>query len=135
MHFFFYFRYGRKTSVSIASLLYVVFGPLAAFSPYYWLFVVARVGLGMAGSGVYYSTYTIRNIFYMYFYNLLTFFFLCLVTEFAAPKYRSTLSIFFSVSYPIGMIILALAAYLVHPWRYLQLTISIPAILLLIHYL
>lgn len=57
------------------------------------------------------------------------------VTEFASPKYRSTMSIIFSVSYPIGMIILALAAYLVHPWRHLQLALSIPALLLVIHYL
>lgn len=57
------------------------------------------------------------------------------VTEFLAPKYRSTLSIFFTVSYPIGMAILALAAYLVHPWRYLQWTLSLPALLLIVHYL
>lgn len=57
------------------------------------------------------------------------------VTEFASPKYRSTLSIFFSVSYPIGMTMLALTAYLVRPWRMLQLALSAPALLLIVHYL
>lgn len=57
------------------------------------------------------------------------------VTEFASPKYRSTLSIFFSVSYPIGMTLLALAAYLVRPWRLLQWTLSVPAFLLVVHFL
>lgn len=57
------------------------------------------------------------------------------MTEFASPKYRSTLSIFFSVSYPIGMTMLALIAYFVRPWRMLQFALSAPAILLIVHYL
>lgn len=50
------------------------------------------------------------------------------------PTYRSNMSILFSLSYPIGTILLAIAAYLVQPWRYLQLTISLPALLLIITY-
>jgi len=42
------------------------------------------------------------------------------------------MSIAFSMSYPIGMLILAMLAYLIHPWRYLQLALSIPALLLFV---
>lgn len=52
-------RYGRKTSISISSVIYIICGPVAAVSQSYWLFVAARVGLGIAGSGVYHSGYTV----------------------------------------------------------------------------
>ncbi|KAJ6637384.1 Solute carrier family 22 member 16 [Pseudolycoriella hygida] len=108
-------KYGRKTSVTLASILYIICGPVSAFVNTYWLFLIGRIGLGLAGSGVYHSAYTI-------------------LTEFAAIRYRSTLSIFFSVSYPIGMMILAIFAYFIHPWRQLQLALSIPAVFLVVHF-
>ncbi|KAG4075715.1 hypothetical protein HA402_003540 [Bradysia odoriphaga] len=108
-------KYGRKTSVTIASILYIVCGPVSAFVNTYWLFLICRIGLGLAGSGVYHSAYTI-------------------LTEFASIKYRSTLSIFFSVSYPIGMMILAIFAYFIHPWRQLQIALSVPAVFLVVHF-
>ncbi|KAG8320756.1 hypothetical protein J6590_061996, partial [Homalodisca vitripennis] len=52
-------KYGRKSSFVLASLTYIIMGPLAAFSPSYWLFIVARFFLGIAGSGCYESAYTI----------------------------------------------------------------------------
>lgn len=54
-------KYGRKTSITVSSIMYMVCGPLAAVAQSYWLFVGARVGLGLAGSGVYHSAYTIRE--------------------------------------------------------------------------
>lgn len=121
--------------------MYIVCGPLAAVAGTYWLFVLARVGLGLAGSGVYHSAYTIREytIYIEYsrgvWVNNCKFSLLIAVTEIASPRYRSTLSIFFSVSYPIGMTLLALIAYLIRPWRMLQLALSVPAFLLILHYL
>lgn len=56
-----YYRYGRKTSVTIASILYIICGPVSAFVNIYWLFLICRIGLGLAGSGVYHSAYTIRK--------------------------------------------------------------------------
>lgn len=53
------FRYGRKTSVTLASILYIVWGPVSAFVNTYWLFLIGRICLGLAGSGVYHSSYTI----------------------------------------------------------------------------
>lgn len=56
-----FFRYGRKKAFSIAAVLYIVSGPLAAVGNSYWLFLFARIGIGVAGSGVYHSAYTIRK--------------------------------------------------------------------------
>uniref|UniRef100_A0A6M2DXK0 Putative synaptic vesicle transporter svop n=1 Tax=Xenopsylla cheopis TaxID=163159 RepID=A0A6M2DXK0_XENCH len=43
------------------------------------------------------------------------------------------MSIVFNLSYPIGMLILAVTAYYVPQWRDLQLAISLPTVLLLFH--
>lgn len=110
---------------------------MAAFATQYWLFVAARIGLGIAGSGVYHSSYTIckwRKYNFKFLRNVVIIIRFS-VTEFAAPKYRSTMSIVFSVSYPIGMIILSITASFIQPWRHLQLALSLPALLLIIHYL
>ncbi|CAD6992718.1 unnamed protein product [Ceratitis capitata] len=54
-----------------------------------------------------------------------------MIVENICLRHRSWMSIAFSASYPIGMILLAAAAYLVPQWRYLQLTLTIPALLLI----
>lgn len=43
------------------------------------------------------------------------------------------MSIAFNFSYPIGMLILAAAAYYIKPWRDLSLALTIPSFLLIIH--
>lgn len=55
------------------------------------------------------------------------------VTENAGQKHRSWMSIAFNFSYPIGMLILAITAYNVNPWRDLSLVLAIPPFLMLIH--
>lgn len=60
------YRFGRKTSITIGSLLYIVFGPVGAFAEYYWLFVLSRVALGIAGSAVYHSAYTLCKYIFTY---------------------------------------------------------------------
>lgn len=52
-------RYGRKTSYVIGSSLYIISGMLTTFSPWYWLFMIGRVGLGAAGAAVFYASYTL----------------------------------------------------------------------------
>lgn len=56
-----------------------------------------------------------------------------LVVENICLKHRSWMSIAFSASYPVGMILLAIAGYLIQPWRYLQLTLTIPSLLLILN--
>jgi len=43
------------------------------------------------------------------------------------------MSIAFSASYPVGMIILAVMGYLIQPWRHLQLALTIPSLLLILN--
>nr|XP_029716263.1 LOW QUALITY PROTEIN: organic cation transporter protein [Aedes albopictus] len=107
-------KYGRKSSFTIAALLYVVSSLLTTFSPVYILLLLGRIGLGASASGVFYPAFA-------------------LLTENIGTRHRSWMSIAFNFSYPIGMLILALAAYYIHPWRDLSLALTIPSFLLIIH--
>lgn len=107
-------KYGRKSSFTVAALLYVVASLLTTFSPVYFLLLLGRIGLGASASGVFYPAFA-------------------LLTENIGTRHRSWMSIAFNFSYPIGMLILALAAYYIHPWRDLSLALTIPSFLLVIH--
>uniref|UniRef100_A0A182JN64 Major facilitator superfamily (MFS) profile domain-containing protein n=1 Tax=Anopheles atroparvus TaxID=41427 RepID=A0A182JN64_ANOAO len=107
-------KYGRKTSFSIAATLYIVAGLLTTFSPVYVLLLLGRIGLGASASGVFYPAFA-------------------LLTENIGKRHRSWMSIAFNFSYPLGMLFLALAAYLIHPWRDLSLALTVPSFLLVIH--
>lgn len=43
------------------------------------------------------------------------------------------MGIAYNVGYATGIVIVPGVAYLLHEWRYIQLAISLPALLLLIH--
>ncbi|XP_035891142.1 organic cation transporter protein-like [Anopheles stephensi] len=107
-------KYGRKTSFSIAATLYIVAGLLTTFSPVYILLLLGRIGLGASASGVFYPAFA-------------------LLTENIGKRHRSWMSIAFNFSYPVGMLCLALAAYLIGPWRDLSLALTVPSFLLVIH--
>jgi hypothetical protein len=65
-------------------------------------------------------------------YNLLQF--SCTVTEFIITKNRMVLSMLYNMSYALGMMMLPLIAlYFDEDWRMLQLTLSIPTIILVVH--
>lgn len=55
------------------------------------------------------------------------------VTEVAGEKHRQWMGIAYNAGYASGIVIVPGVAYLLHEWRYIQLTISLPALLLLIH--
>ncbi|XP_075234003.1 organic cation transporter protein-like isoform X2 [Lycorma delicatula] len=108
-------KYGRKWSFVLATFLYLVSAPLAAIMPSFIIFNIARFGIGIAGSGVYETSYTI-------------------LTEVAVKKLRTLFGCMFNVSYPIGYILLPVAALVAHNWRELQLYISVPLIILLLNF-
>lgn len=101
-------------SFNVAAVLYIISGLLTTYSPTYFILLLGRVGLGFCGAGVFYSLFT-------------------LITENSGNKLRSNLSIAFNFSYPLGILFLAVAAYIVPKWRYLQLTLTVPSFLLIIH--
>ncbi|XP_066991264.1 organic cation transporter protein isoform X2 [Anabrus simplex] len=106
-------KWGRKCSFVISCAMYIIAGPLGGLIPNYWLFVVTRLFLGMAGSGCYNCAFT-------------------LLTEVSNAKRRTMLGILYNMSYPVGMLLLPLIAYFVRDWKTLQLALSFPALLLII---
>ncbi|XP_046431975.1 organic cation transporter protein isoform X1 [Neodiprion fabricii] len=107
-------KFGRRTSYIAGALLLIVAGPFSAVAPWYWLFMVLRALIGVSNSAIYHSSFTI-------------------LTEVAGPKHRAWMGIVYSMGYPFGMMILPGIAYLVHDWKLLQLAITVPAIVLLLH--
>ncbi|KAJ4449850.1 hypothetical protein ANN_01256 [Periplaneta americana] len=55
------------------------------------------------------------------------------VAEFCTKKHRTILGILYNMSYPVGMMILPVIALYIEDWRMLQLALSVPAVLLVIH--
>ncbi|XP_022199654.2 organic cation transporter protein isoform X3 [Nilaparvata lugens] len=108
-------KYGRKLSFAIATLLYMTAGPLAALVPSFIIFNIARFTIGIAGSGVYETSYTI-------------------LTEIAVKRFRTLFGCVFNISYPVGYILLPLAAWVSTDWRQLQLYISLPLLILMMHF-
>lgn len=106
-------KFGRKTAFTLGAAFFIVSSLLCTFSPWYQLFLVGRFGLGAASSGLFYPAFA-------------------MIVENICLRHRSWMSIAFSASYPIGLILLAAAAYLVPQWRYLQLTLTVPAFLLIV---
>ncbi|CAI6362935.1 unnamed protein product [Macrosiphum euphorbiae] len=105
--------YGRKFAFNLAAFIYMVSGPSAALIDSYVLFLIARFLIGVAGSGIYESSYTI-------------------LTELTSGKTRTLLCLLMNMSYPIGYILLSIIAYYVRPWRMLLLVLSLPMFGLLI---
>lgn len=107
-------RYGRKSAFSLAAVIYILSGLLTTVSPNYISLLIGRTGLGFCGAGVFYSLFT-------------------LITENAGQKYRSSLSIAYNFSYPIGFLFLAAAAYILPEWRVLSFALTVPSFLLVFH--
>lgn len=55
------------------------------------------------------------------------------VTEVASEKHRQWMGIAYNIGYAMGIVIISGIAYLLYEWRYFQLAISLPALLMLIH--
>lgn len=71
-----------------------------------------------------------KIIWSIYVYEFSIYF--ILVTENIGSKHRSWMSIAFTMSYPIGMILLAVSAHYIQVWQQLQLSLTIPAVFLLV---
>lgn len=106
--------YGRKASFMLGSTLFVISSIAISLTPWYSIFLAGRFGLGIASSGLFYPAFS-------------------LLSENISVNHRSWMSIAFSASYPIGMVILAITAYLIQPWRDLQMTLTIPSFLLILN--
>ncbi|XP_046737945.1 organic cation transporter protein-like [Diprion similis] len=107
-------RFGRKVAFTTACCIYILAGPIVAFTNLYQLLIAARFCIGIAGLGVFESAYSI-------------------VSEISPPKLRSTVGVLYNQSYPAGILGVSLIAYYVRDWRNLQLCVSLPALFLVFH--
>ncbi|XP_043249538.1 organic cation transporter protein-like [Colletes gigas] len=107
-------KYGRKISYVIGIILLIVSGPAGAVVPWYWAFMVSRFFNGVSHAAIQYSAFTT-------------------LTEVASEKHRQWMGIAYNTGYASGTVIIPGIAYVLHEWRHVQLAISLPALLLLIH--
>ncbi|XP_014271345.1 organic cation transporter protein [Halyomorpha halys] len=107
-------RFGRKKTFAFSCIMYMIVGPSTAFVNSYGLFILFRLLIGVAGAGAYDTGYTI-------------------LMELTVKNYRTYVGNIFNVAFSIGLIFLPLAAYFTNNWRQLQLAISVPICVLLIH--
>ncbi|KAF7418175.1 hypothetical protein HZH68_000828 [Vespula germanica] len=109
-------RYGRKMTFDLSCLIYIITGPVVAWTDSYIIMLICRIGLGVAGIGIYQAAYSI-------------------LIEITPPNKRSAFGVMFNMSYPVGMILIAVVAYHIKEWRLLQLYISLPSFILILHML
>ncbi|XP_076754538.1 organic cation transporter protein isoform X2 [Xylocopa sonorina] len=107
-------KYGRKISYVIGIILLIISGPAGAIVPWYWGFMASRLINGVSHAAIQYSAFTT-------------------LTEVANEKHRQWMGIAYNTGYATGIVIVPGVAYLLHDWRHIQLAISLPALLLLIH--
>nr|XP_033335438.1 organic cation transporter protein [Megalopta genalis]XP_033335439.1 organic cation transporter protein [Megalopta genalis]XP_033335441.1 organic cation transporter protein [Megalopta genalis]XP_033335442.1 organic cation transporter protein [Megalopta genalis]XP_033335443.1 organic cation transporter protein [Megalopta genalis] len=106
-------KYGRKISYVIGVILLIISGPAGALVPWYWAFMISRLFNGASHAAIQYSAFTT-------------------LTEVASEKHRQWMGIAYNIGYASGIVIVAGVAYFIVSWRWLQLAISLPALLLLI---
>ncbi|GLV31845.1 uncharacterized protein CBL_07605 [Carabus blaptoides fortunei] len=108
-------RFGRRKPLVAAAVIQFIAGVSIAFAPWLWLFMFLRFLVAIAAGGIHVTAFVIT-------------------VEIVGRKYRSTLGILFQLCYYVGHAALGGIAYFLRDWHYLQLTISIPALLLVTYY-
>ncbi|KAF2881386.1 hypothetical protein ILUMI_24784 [Ignelater luminosus] len=108
-------KFGRRIPLVIAVVIQVVSGTAAAFSPWFWLFLVLRFICASATGGTMVTSFV-------------------LVMELIGTKWRTALGILYQIPFNLGHLTLALMGYFLRDWRYFQLAISIPSVILIAYY-
>ncbi|XP_071845433.1 solute carrier family 22 member 21-like isoform X1 [Apostichopus japonicus] len=100
-------HYGRRPSFLVAIFLFSLFGTALCFSVNFIMFVSLRFCCGFAqmATSVAFSSS---------------------ISEYMIPKYRNRATNVPSISFSFGLMFLALMAFLIQDWRYLQLAIVSP---------
>eukprot|EP00096_Caligus_rogercresseyi_P010966 TRINITY_DN4168_c0_g1_i1.p1 TRINITY_DN4168_c0_g1~~TRINITY_DN4168_c0_g1_i1.p1 ORF type:complete len:606 (-),score=82.03 TRINITY_DN4168_c0_g1_i1:387-2204(-) len=108
-------KFGRRKSIIVASVIQVISTIATAFSANYIIFIVLRFLVAFSISGIFECGFV-------------------LVTEVCGPKYRTIFGILTQFPFGIGASILPLIAYFIRDWFSLQLSISIPSVLLIVYF-
>lgn len=105
-------RCGRLKGLLLSILLVSVAGSLCALQPPLIVLGILRVICGMGGVGAFICGYVI-------------------VVEMVTPKYSIQMNMLISIGFVIGSMILTGLSFFIREWKYLQLAIHMPLILLL----
>ncbi|OXA57254.1 Organic cation transporter protein [Folsomia candida] len=105
-------QYGRKKTILIATIIFTLAGPLVALAPNFYILMIARFVLAFASPGVYGTSFV-------------------LVIEVLGPGWRGLAGNLFCLPFAVGYMLLPGVAYYIRNWRYLQLALSGPSLILL----
>ncbi|KAL3277354.1 hypothetical protein HHI36_012704 [Cryptolaemus montrouzieri] len=108
-------RYGRKNPLVWAVILQLISGIGAAIMPWLPLVLIMRFLSSMATGGTMVTSFV-------------------LVMELIGTKWRTSIGILYQIPFDLGHLSLALFGFLIRDWRYLQIAISAPSMILLAYY-
>ncbi|KAF5290280.1 hypothetical protein FQR65_LT11614 [Abscondita terminalis] len=102
-------KLGRRIIFFTALVLIVIFGLLMGAAPNLWSYIIFRLIVGSAGSGIYSIAYVIAM-------------------EMVGPKSRIIVGVVYPMFFSSGYMLIALFAYFIKEWRYLQISLSLPGV-------
>ncbi|OZC11067.1 transporter, major facilitator family protein [Onchocerca flexuosa] len=108
-------RIGRKKVFFIAIIILIISGVLMAVVPYWTAFALLRAAVGFAHPGIFVIAVVIGM-------------------ELVGPSKRKVASVISGIFFSFGQIILGCLAYFIRDYRYLQLAISLPALIFMCYW-
>ncbi|XP_055492363.1 LOW QUALITY PROTEIN: solute carrier family 22 member 7-like [Leucoraja erinacea] len=103
-------RYGRRRLLLLGCLVTAIFGTIAAVSTGFTMFVISRFLSGLGLTAINITAFT-------------------LAVEWTDVKHRAQVGAVCSLAWCVGNMSLALMAFLLRDWRWLQLAVSTPCLL------
>ncbi|XP_059142943.1 organic cation transporter protein-like [Physella acuta] len=103
-------RFGRRPTFLIGVLSLLIAGVIASVAPNMFVFVPMYFLQGAAHTGAFLVAFTVS-------------------TELVGPRYRVVSGFVIQIFYGLGYVGLAGLAYFIREWRYLELAITLPAVL------
>ncbi|XP_060523851.1 organic cation transporter protein-like isoform X2 [Cylas formicarius] len=108
-------KYGRKNPLLWAVVLQVTSGTIAAFSPWFLLFLLMRFLAALATGGTMVTSFV-------------------LTMELVGTKWRTILCILYQIPFNLGHLLLPVISYFLRDWRYFQAAISLPSLIFISYY-
>ncbi|XP_034868275.1 solute carrier family 22 member 20-like [Mirounga leonina] len=105
---------GRKTALQSGTLLMIIMGTSAAFASSFPAYCVLRFLSGVAMTGIIITS-------------------LCLAMEWTPTQSRMLVNIYTMYMITLGQVVLTGLAYLIHQWRWLQGTVSVAYVIILLY--
>lgn len=103
-------RFGRKPMFFVGVCMLLLAGGVASFAPSMKVFLPLYFMQGAAHTGAFLVSFTLS-------------------TELVGPKYRVIAGFVIQTFYSVGFMVLAGMAYFIRSWRYLEIAITVPALL------